>query len=150
MIKPKEIEIDSIDGDTKKYRISKIPAIPARAIVAKYILGGIPKVGDYDQNHEQMLNMMKYVEAPSGDGWIALETESQVNNHVPDFETLMRIEFQMLTYNTSFFQKGKISTFSKKLMSKVESLGSSMLTDSLEKLLQANEQASKNSEPSTH
>lgn len=150
MISPKEIEVTSIDGEVKKYRISKIPAIPARAIVAKYVLGGIPKVGDYDTNHEQMLKLMCYVEAPSGDGWIKLETESLVNNHVPDFETLMRIEFHMLTYNTSFFQKGKISGFSKILMDKVESLGSSMLTDSLEKLLQANKQPSTNSEPSTH
>ena len=150
MIEPKEIEVTSIDGELKKYRISKIPAIPARAIVAKYVLGGIPKVGDYDTNHEQMLKLMGYVEAPSGDGWIKLETESLINNHVPDFETLMRIEFKMLTYNTSFFQKGKISGFSKILMDKVESLGSSMLTDSLEKLLQANKQPSTNSEPSTH
>lgn len=149
MISPKEIELESIEGETKAYRISKIPAIPARAIIAKYVLGGIPKVGDYDANHEQMLKMMCYVEAKKSDGWIKLETEALINNHVPDFETLMRLEFKMLTYNTSFFQKGKILNFSKMLEKKVGELGSSMLTDSLEKLLQANEQASKNSEPST-
>ncbi|AAT37721.1 gp15 E [Burkholderia phage BcepB1A] len=130
LIQPKEIEVLTGAGDegTRTYVISKLPATVAREVITQYPVSAIPKLGDYARNEELMLKLMGYVELP---GAGALKTRALIDNHVPDFETLARLEMAMLEYNCSFFAKGKASGFLASLAEKVQALITSTLTDSL-------------------
>lgn len=151
MLEPKEVEIESQNGSKKTYIISKFPAIAGREIVCKYPVSGMPKLGDYEVNEETMLKLMSFVavKVSSGDQ-ILLKTRDLVDNHIPDWETLGKIEIEMMSYNCSFFQQGKISGFLDSIKATAQQLISSTLTDSLEQLLQTAKLASKNSEKNTH
>lgn len=109
MLQPKEVPIKTQDGGERVYVLSKFPAIAGREIIAKYPLSAMPKLGDYAVNEETMLKLMSYVGVPgvgaNGEP-LRLTTRALVDNHVPDFETLMRIEIAMMEYNVSFFGSG--------------------------------------------
>jgi hypothetical protein len=107
MIEPKEEEIDG-----KVYILSKFPAIAGREIIAKYPTSILPKIGDYQVSEEIMLKLMSYVAIPIKDSKpLQLSTKALVDNHVKDWETLLKIEALMMEYNCSFFRDGRISTF---------------------------------------
>ena len=112
LIKPKEITVKDSDGDEKTFIISKIPAVDAREVLSKYPTANIPKVGEYRTSEDAMLLMLKYVAVPiEGREPIKLTSKALINNHVVDGEQLMRLELEMLQYNTSFFGKGGNSDF---------------------------------------
>lgn len=112
LIKPKEITVKDSDGDEKTFIISKIPAVDAREVLSKYPTANIPKVGEYRTSEDAMLLMLKYVAVPiEGREPIKLTSKALINNHVIDGEQLMRLELEMLQYNTSFFGKGGNSDF---------------------------------------
>lgn len=112
LIKPKEIAVKDSDGDEKAFIISKIPAVDAREVLSKYPTANIPKVGEYRTSEDAMLLMLKYVAVPiEGREPIKLTSKALINNHVVDGEQLMRLELEMLQYNTSFFGKGGNSDF---------------------------------------
>ena len=112
LLDPQEIIVKTLRGDERKYVISRFPAIPGREIVAGYPLTSVPKVGDYAANEAIMLKLMCFVGVPMPNGDVLeLKTRALVDNHVPDYETLVRIEIEMMKYNTSFFGNGEISTF---------------------------------------
>lgn len=145
-IQPKEITVKTQAGDERKYIISKFPAVQGREIVAKYPLSAMPKLGDYKVNEETMLILMGYVgvNLEGRDTPLLLSTKALVDNHVPDWETLARIEFAMMEYNVSFFGNGRASTFFEGIARKLQVLTSKTLTDLLAQLSQANKQPSKN------
>ncbi|MBR2392573.1 MAG: hypothetical protein IKA93_03250 [Elusimicrobiaceae bacterium] len=139
-LEPKEIEIDGCH-----FIISKIPAVDAREIVAKYTTSNIPKVGEYDASEAVMLKMMNYVARVTPEGnHVKLQTKALVNNHVPNWEILTKIEWEMMRYNCSFFQNGKASDFLGSVMSLAKSEATQMLTSLLGKLLPAEKPHSKN------
>lgn len=110
-LEPKEVTIED-----KTFVISKFPAIAGRKIVTKYISNGMPKIGNYEINEEQMLELMKYVAAIDSNGnKVVLVTEGLINNHVvsksSSWEMLVKIEMAMMEYNCAFFRNGSISTF---------------------------------------
>jgi len=111
LLQTKDIVITTQDGDEKTYIVSKIPAIPAREIVTQYPLSALPKVGDYKVNEAMMFKLISYAAVPTDAGPLALTTQALIHNHVPDFETLMKLEAALLEYNVSFFQNGKTSNF---------------------------------------
>lgn len=132
MIKLKTITLTTMDGDEKSYVISRVPAIPAREIVANYPVSAIPKLGDYKVNEEMMLKLMSYVSVISDNGTeIALSNRALIDNHVPDWETLAKLEMAMIEYNTSFFANGKSLDFFANIAAKAQSLISQTLTDLL-------------------
>ncbi|WP_025152608.1 hypothetical protein [Morganella morganii] len=145
LIKPKEVQIKDVDGIEKTFVISRLPAVTGREILAKYPLSNAPKIGDYEVSKEAMLKMMAYVCAVSDGEEIPLKTQTLIDNHVPDGESLIRLELEMLKYNTSFFGTGGNSGFLPFLISKV---GSSL--PSVIKTLMASLQSSsaKDSPPS--
>lgn len=146
LIKPKEVQIKDVDGIEKAFVISRLPAVTGREILAKYPLSNAPKIGDYEVSKEAMLKMMAYVCAVTDDGEeIPLKTQTLIDNHVSDGESLIRLELEMLKYNTSFFGTGGNSGFLPFLISKV---GSSL--PSVIKTLMASLQSSsaKDSPPS--
>lgn len=141
MREPKVIQVPCQDGTEKSYILHKIPAIPCREIVAKYPISAMPKLGDYAVNEETMLKLMAYVGVDLGNGNTQLlTTRALVDNHVPDWEALARIEIEMLGYNTSFFKNGKASTFLEGITRNLQQSISKILTGLLEQSLQKDKQ----------
>lgn len=140
MIEPKEIEIRG-----KKFIISKLPATVGREVLFKYPTSNIPKIGDYAVSQEIMLKLLSYtaIVLPDG-GNIELKTQSLVDNHVPDAQTLILLEKEMFMYNFDFFQDGTASAFLAALEKRAIAKGSEILTTLLGRLSQAAKQPSTN------
>ena len=97
------------------------------------------------------MKVMNYVAISGGDNkWIRLSTPELINNHIPDWECLARIEKEMAVYNCSFFQNGEISSFFETISQKADKLISSTLTDLLEQLSTQAKQPSGSSKSATH
>lgn len=149
MIKPQEITIKTQDGEEKTYVISKVPAIPARELVAKYPVANMPKLGDYAVSEEVMLKLMSYVAVVLPDGQhLRLTSQALVNNHVPDWETLARIELKMMEYNCSFFGRAGSLISSETIEKKAKQLITEILTDSLARSFPKKQRRSGNSKQS--
>lgn len=97
LIKPIEIEVLNQDSVSKTFAISRLPAIVGREVIAKYVSGNTPKIGEYDISEEAMLLLFQYIEH---DG-IRLVNKDLINNHVDDATQLITLEFRMLQYNSS-------------------------------------------------
>lgn len=144
LIKPKEISLTDADGIPRTYIISKFPAVEGREIVAKYPISALPKLGDYAVSEETMLKLMAYVAVEAGGKLLPLTTRALVNNHVPDFELLAKIEMAMMEYNCSFFREGRISNSLQGFVQKLLASISKTLTDSSGPLSQGNRPPSTN------
>jgi len=141
LIKPKDIEVEDIDGNIINVRISRLPATIGREILVQYLPSAMPKVGDYKVNEDMMLKLMAHVAVVNKDGdAISLSNKTLVDNHIPDWQTLAKIEVEMLRYNTDFFDNGKISNFFEVIKTKAQALISKMLTDSLAQSSKENKQ----------
>lgn len=144
MIEPQEIQVVTQKGDEKTFIISKFPAIQGREIICKYPLSGMPKLGDYQVNEETMLKLMSFVAVPLENGDILkLNTKALVDNHMPDWETLAKIEMKMLEYNCSFFQNGIISAFLGRITERIPDIAQKILTLLSPVLSKQNKQHSK-------
>jgi hypothetical protein len=150
LLEPKEVTIKTLRGVDKTYILSMFPAIAGREIVANYPLTAIPKASDYKANEETMLKLMGFVgvKLPNGNTQ-PLATRALVDNHIPDYETLVKVEIAMMQYNTSFFGTGEISTFFADFAKKILASISPTLTPLLQRLSEAVRQHTKNSVPNT-
>lgn len=128
LLEQKPITLPTQSGEPKAYILSKFPAIAGREIVAKYPLSNLPKLGEYGVSEEVMLKLMSYVAVDTPAGPLALNTRALVDNHVPDWETLARLEWAMLEYNCSFFGNGQTSAFFANIGAKAPQWISQMLT----------------------
>lgn len=146
LLQPQPITIADSDGVERTFLISKFPAIAGREIIAKYPLSALPKLGDYKVNEETMFKLMAYVAVKTDDGFIRLLTPELINNHVVDWEVLVKIEEKMLEYNTSFFTGGFVQGFTSMLVEKAAPILSLILTNSLRALSQVDLQVGSNSE----
>lgn len=145
MIEPKEITLTTQGGVERTYILSKFPAVAGREIVTKYPVSNIPKLGEYQQSEEVMLKLMAFIASVASDGTqVALTTRALVDNHVPDWETLAKLEWSQLEYNTSFFGKGLNSDFFENFSQKAVTWISKTLTPLLVTSLQAAKPPSKN------
>lgn len=132
---PKTVSIPLQDGSTKDYIVHKFHAIAGREIVTQYPLTAAPKIGDYKTNEELMLRIMGYVGVPMENGnTLLLTTRTLVENHIPDWEALVRLEWAAMEHNCSFFANGKASSFFENLTQAFTSKGIAILTDSLARL----------------
>lgn len=149
MLQPKEITVTTQDGVERVYVLSKFDAITGREIVAKYPLSAMPKLGDYAVNEETMLKLMSFVAVPvaGSDAPLRLTTRALITNHVPDWETLARVEISMMEYNVSFFGNGKASTFLEAIALKAQAYISQTLTGLLGQSSPKEKRRSRNSEP---
>lgn len=146
LLHPHEFPVTLADGTTKTYLLSKFPAIAGREIIAKYPLSSMPKLGDYEVNQETMLKLMQYVAVPiEGADPMRLMTAALVDNHIPDWETLAKIEVAMMEYNCSFFANGALQSFIDLLLEKAAPLLSQILTNSLQVLSRVEKQLTSNS-----
>ncbi len=133
LIKPKEVQIKDFDGNEKTFVVSKLPATVSREVLAKYPVSNIPKLGEYNVSEEAMLKLMSYVGVvlEGRDEPLRLINRTLVDNHVPDGESLLRLEFAMLEHNYSFFGKGGLSGLLESAVKKYLPLITSTLMDSL-------------------
>lgn len=149
---PETVEIECQDGTTKTFVLGKFPAIAGRELVTMYPLTAVPKVGDYKSNMDVVRKLMHFVEVPAEvdeQGTvirpaIRLTTDSLIDNHVPDFEALYRLEFALIQKNCSFFQNGKGRSLVENLAQNSMGKLMNVLTQWLPQLLARAEQASKN------
>lgn len=112
LLEPKELALTDAVGNPRTFILSKFPAIAGRKIISRYPVTNIPKVGEYQQSEEIMLELMSFVGVPSESGTpLQLTTRALVDNHVGDWETLAKVEWAMLEYNCSFFRGGLSSDF---------------------------------------
>lgn len=150
MLEPFEVTIETLAGKSKSYLLSKFPAVAGREIFASYPLSAIPKLAEYKSNEEVMFKLMAYVGVVTGkdtagnDTILMLKTEALINNHVPDWQTLAKLEFEMMKYNSSFFREGvalaSFESFAEKALVSV----TPTLTRLLGRLSEAVKQRSKN------
>lgn len=139
------IELIEVQHEGKTFLLSKFPAVAGREIVSKYPLSGMPKLGDYKTNEETMLKLMSFVAIKLKDGIVLhLDSRDLIDNHIKSWETLARLEIEMLEYNVSFFQNGRISNFLTDIAPKLQAWISKTLTDSLAQLSQTEKQPSTN------
>ena len=109
----KTVEVKNEEGEvleSKDYYISKFPAVLGREIMMRYSTTLANINDEYARNEEVMRKILKFarVELPDGRR-IALESETLINNHVPDGEMLSALEQAILAYNFSFFRNGEPS-----------------------------------------
>lgn len=132
LIKPRTVSVKDIDGIEHSFVISRLPATVGREMLAKYPVANIPKLGDYGISTEAMLMIMRYVGIERDDGSIlTFKTQALIDNHVPDGEALIRLEIEMIKYNSSFFGLAGNSDFVGSLLQKYLPLAMKMLMDSL-------------------
>lgn len=125
MIDPQETTING-----KTFILSKFPATAGREIIAGYPLSGLPKIGDYKVNEEMMFKLMAHVAVPREGGEpLKLTTRALIDNHCGDWETLARVEVEMLKRNCSFFGNGQASSFLQGLLIQGKQLLAQTLTD---------------------
>ena len=127
LLQPKEypVTITAEDGTVtnRVFVLSKFPAVAGREIVAQYPVSALPKVRDYKTNEAIMLRLMSFVAVITEAGATQrLQTRELVDNHVPDWETLAKLEVAMMEYNCSFFGNGQGSTFLSGLAQKAQAL----------------------------
>ena len=146
MLKPKEVEVKDVEGGLHRYTISRLPATVGREVLAKYPLSNMPKIGDYGQSTEAMLLMMQYVAVEIEGQLIPLKTQSLIDNHVPDGEALIRLEIEMLKYNTSFFGTGNFQSFLDFVLAKLEGMLPKVIETLTRSLQQSSAQDSQRSQ----
>lgn len=146
LIKPKDVTIADLDGIERTFIISRLPATVGREILSKYPVANAPKIGDYGVSSEAMRLMMKYVAIPRDMAEpLCLTTQALIDNHIPDGMSLIKLEFEMLRYNTDFFGKGGNQDLVGSLIRKYLPLIMSTVTNSLPPSLQQALQAGQNS-----
>lgn len=142
LIKPKDVTITDLDGIERTFIISRLPATVGREILSKYPVANTPKIGDYGVSSEAMRLMMKYVAIPRDMAEpLCLTTQALIDNHIPDGLSLIKLEFEMLRYNTDFFGIGGnqdlVGSLIRKYLPLIMSTVTSSLPPSLLQALQA-------------
>lgn len=143
LIQPKEITIE-FEGEQLKFNIGKFPATVGREIISKYPVSNMPKMGDYKVSEETMLKLMCHVERVYDDRVQELTSKTLVDNHIPSWEVLVKLEAYVIDYNCSFFELGKVLNSLKEWKHLAEPKNIKTLMDSLAKLSQVEKQPSKN------
>lgn len=141
LLEPKAVEINGY-----KFIISKMPCTVAQEVIFKLPTGLIPLLSNFTQTEDMAFKMLSYCERVYTDGQpnVKLISKEIIDNHVPDFQTLIKLEQECLQYNYDFFNDGRVLDFLNKGLSHAESRVSGILTDLLDKLLQAGAQHSGN------
>lgn len=145
VIEEREITISGINGQEKRFYISKVPATIGREILAKYPISAMPKLGEYQVNEDIMLKMINYTWVIIDENkLIRLSNKALIDNHCTDWEMLAKLEMAMLEYNTSFFANGKISKVLNNYVEKIPELVTKILMDFSQQLQNQGKQPSKN------
>jgi hypothetical protein len=118
-IKPLEIQVTDADKVEHSFTISRMPATTAREVVAHYT-SGLATAKNYEASEKAMLQMMQFVGKEIEGNIVPLKSKALIDNHIPDGEALIRLEIEMMRYNTSFFGNAGSQNLKDFLLSKVE------------------------------
>lgn len=136
LLEPKVIGVNGY-----RFVISKMPCTVAQEVLFCLPTGLMPMVKNYGKSEEMALKMLSYCErCYEGNPNVPLISKTIIDNNVPDFDTLFKLEQACVAYNYDFFQNGKVWDFLNKAVSLAESKASAILTDLLDRLLQAGTQ----------
>jgi hypothetical protein len=128
-----EVHIPTGDGKTvKTYAVHKFSPLDGREILAGYPLAILGKEHTYQNNAKAMRNLMRYCSILIGEGegeQVHLVDDALINEHVPDWWTLVQLEYACLKHNCSFLEGTD-------LMSTVKASMTSMLTSLLQEQLE--------------
>lgn len=144
LLEPKEFTVLAQDGKPRTYILSKFPAVAGREIISKLTASSIPQLDKYDISEAMMLKMMSFVAVPQKTGHLRLTTQALIDNHVPDWETLDKLEKEITQYNCSFFLRDKPLTFFDVCLKMVQEKATEISTILLRPLSQMEKQASTN------
>lgn len=116
LLEMKKITLLDSKGNPKEYILSHIPAWNAQRIMqslpVNIIMNLIPKFANEEVLNKIKLELMSYIAVDVNDGCLTrLTTEALINNHVYDWELLTKLQSEMLQYNASFLQDGRILNF---------------------------------------
>ena len=119
VLKSKIVTIADLDGVEKQFKIHRVPAVLGREIFTQYPITAIPKVGNYEANENLMLQLIQYAQVESEGSWVALENRVLIDSHISCWEMLIKLEKELVQYNTGFLAKGNLSTALKSLLTQV-------------------------------
>ena len=103
----KQVDVKCGDGQTvKTFFVHKFSPLDGRAIVAGYPLAILAKEHTYQNNAVAMRNLLRYVSVGSSDDsdGVHLVNDELINEHVPDWWTLVQLEYECLRFNCSFLE----------------------------------------------
>lgn len=101
-VKQKEVIIKTMCGVDLVFILNKIPAILGRELFTQYPITATPKIGNYKDNEQLMLKLISFVQVKNTDGGLVqLSNSLMIDGNIPDWETLMKLEKEMIFYNTS-------------------------------------------------
>lgn len=105
LIKPKNISIIDIDGKSREFILHRVPPLIGRRIALQIVQSLLPKKfgGQYSLSEELSSLLLSYVSIKIGSlEDVPLDSELLIDNHVGDFQTLLKLEYAMIKYNTHF------------------------------------------------
>jgi hypothetical protein len=115
LLEPKNIIITDNKGESREYIISKFPAWQGREIMeslgVNILMNLLPKFANRELLKQTRSELMTYVAVNIGGNVTRLTTPDLINNHIGDWEALQKLEWEMMVYNCSFFQDGRILSF---------------------------------------
>ena len=100
----KTVPICTESKEVKEYTIHKFSPIDGRGIVFGYPLSILSKEYSYAKNEEAMRKLFGYVSVTVDDVEVRLLTDSLIEQHIPDWWSLVQLEYQVLKYNCSFLE----------------------------------------------
>lgn len=113
-----QVQIPTGDGKTvKTYSVHKFSPLDGRKVLAAYPLAILNAEQTYASNEAAMKKLMAYCSVgESEDEQVHLTDDALINEHVPDWWTLVQLEFACLQFNCSFLKGTQLLTVAKSAM----------------------------------
>lgn len=115
--------LEPIEFATQKsgvFILSKFPATVGRKIMLRYPVSNVPKLMDYINSEEIMLELMSFCAKKLPDRTIRMDNKILIDQHIQSWSDLVTLEYQMLKYNFDFLETGGVSNFWKQLSTRLE------------------------------
>lgn len=114
----KEVYIPTGDGKTVlTFNVHKFSPLDGRKILAYYPLSILNKEHTYNSNEAAMRKLMAYCSTGAAeDEQVHLTSDELINEYVPDWWTLVQLEYACLKYNCSFLEGTDLLTVAKASM----------------------------------
>lgn len=113
----KQVQIPTGDGVTlREYNVHQFSPLDGREIIAGYPLAVLNKEHTYKSNEAAMRKLLAYCSVTVGEDEVHLTDDALVNQYVPDWWTLVQLEFACLKHNCSFLAGTELLTVAKASM----------------------------------
>lgn len=111
MLKPKKVTIVDIDDVSREYIISRMPCDIGRKIITQIPASNAPVIGNYPLSEKLAFELLSYTAVELNGQPVQLTTLELIRNHIPDYETQLRLEKEMVVYNSRFLSNATSSGF---------------------------------------